>query len=234
MTPTLNQIQTWFNEFNAQVFKNALPNVPIKITNNRRQLGQFYWGYDRGIGIKISTYYDAPVDMFRNTLLHEMCHLYCYHRGFLHEHHGKNWQNIARHATNITGLVIERTADISGINPTKKNEKKQAEVIAKKEAPVVIVDLEYSDHHFIIKTTKNVIMKESNMDWHLNTVRPYKVYLCNGTDFKSFQSSRSIHRGYSYNPIDYENKMIPRLKKGIEVTDLRSLYLGKYDNLLTK
>lgn len=135
MTPTLNQIQTWFNEFNAQVFKNALPNVPIKITNNRRQLGQFYWGYDRGIGIKISTYYDAPVDMFRNTLLHEMCHLYCYHRGFLHEHHGKNWQNIARHATNITGLVIERTADISGINPTKKNEKKTGRGNCKERSP---------------------------------------------------------------------------------------------------
>ncbi len=113
MIPTLKDIQTWFDEFNASVFKNDLPKVKMTITNTRHQLGQFYWGNGRGIGIKISAYYDAPVDDLRNTVLHEMCHLYCYWRGWIHEGHRERWLQIAEYATRKTGLAITRTNDIS-------------------------------------------------------------------------------------------------------------------------
>lgn len=234
MTPTLTQIQTWFNEFNQQVFDNKLPKLPIKITNNRRQLGQFYWGNGRGIGIKISTYYDMPVDMFRNTVLHEMCHLYCYTKGYIREHHGNNWKAIAAYATRVTGLDISRCADISGIKPASKNVEKQKAVEAKKVVPTIIVDLDFGDHHFIVKTTKKVLMSNDSTDMNCNLrtgAKNWTVYICSGNDFKNYQSSRSIRRGYRYENNEFELKMKPKLEKGIKVKNIRNIFIGRYDNL---
>lgn len=234
MTPTLANIKNWYNEFNKQVFNNELPTIPIKITNNRRQLGQFYWGNGRGIGIKISTYYDMPVDMFRNTVLHEMCHLYCYNKGFIREHHGKNWKAIAAYATRKTGLDITRCADISGIKPAKKNVEKQKAVEAKKTAPTIIIDLEYSDHHFIVKTTKNVLKSNDATDMNCNlrtNAKNWSVYICDGNVFKNYQSSRSIHRGYRYGNKEFELTMRPKLEKGIKVDNIRDILIGSYDCL---
>ena len=68
--PTIEQVKTWFNEFNEQVFDNELPTVKITFNNTRRQLGQFYWGNTVGVGIKISLFWDRTEDQYRNCLLH--------------------------------------------------------------------------------------------------------------------------------------------------------------------
>ena len=117
MTPTLAQMNAWFDEFNDVVFSNTLPKVKITFNKTRCQLGQFYWGFGRGIGIKISLFWDRTEDQFRNCLLHEMCHLYCYNRGWINEHHGQRWKRIAAYATRMTGLYIQRREDISGWVP---------------------------------------------------------------------------------------------------------------------
>lgn len=72
MTPTLTQVTEWFAEFNRSVFNEQLPSVRIRFNNTRCQLGQFYWGNGRGIGIKISLYWDRTEEQFRRCLLHEM------------------------------------------------------------------------------------------------------------------------------------------------------------------
>lgn len=114
MKPTLYQMSQWFDEFNKQVFEDSLPTVQISFNKTRRQLGQFYWGCGRGIGIKISLYYDRTEEQYRRCLLHEMCHLFCFNRGWLHEHHGMRWKRIAAYATRVTGLPIQRCEDTSG------------------------------------------------------------------------------------------------------------------------
>lgn len=114
MRPTILQMDQWFDDFNKRVFRDELPKVRVTFNNTRRQLGQFYWGGGRGIGIKISLYYDRSEEQYRNTLLHEMCHLYCYNRGWIHEHHGERWKKVAAYATKVTGLLIQRCEDISG------------------------------------------------------------------------------------------------------------------------
>ena len=138
MTPTLTQMQTWFDEFNTKVFKDELPKVKISFNNTRRQLGQFYWGPTRGIGIKISLFYDRTEEQFRNCLLHEMCHLFCYNRGWIHEGHGDRWKTIAGHAYCETGLNIQRCEDIKGWVPAgAANQKKLDAVKKKKNSPAV-------------------------------------------------------------------------------------------------
>lgn len=117
MKPTLTQVQTWYDEFNELVFKGELPRVPIIFNNTRSQLGQFCCRDCRIIGIKISLYWDRNEEQYRNTLLHEMYHLFCYWHGWIRDRHGKNWKAIAAYATRKTGLVIQRCTDTTGWVP---------------------------------------------------------------------------------------------------------------------
>ena len=117
MKPTIKKMEAWFDEFNALVFSNKLPKVKITFNNTRRQLGQFYWGPTRGIGIKISLFYDRTEEGFRNTLLHEMCHLYCYYQGWWTENHGKRWKTLADYAGKLTGIEITCSTNIEGWVP---------------------------------------------------------------------------------------------------------------------
>ena len=234
MIPTLKDVQTWFDEFNASVFNNELPKVKMTITNTRRQLGQFYWGNGRGIGIKITAYYDAPVDDLRNTVLHEMCHLYCHHKGWIGEHHGRRWQQIAAYATRKTGLEITRTHDISAYKVAEKNAARHEALQAKKEAPVIILDLEYPTYHFLVKTTKGVLKSDNSTtcDCRVRTnAVSYRVVITDNERFRKWQSSRSIRRGYKFQNWEYERSVKGLLDKGIEVENLRDLFNGHYNCL---
>lgn len=233
MKPTITQMNTWFNEFNKVVFENKLPKVPIKFNNTYRQLGQFYWGSRRGIGIKISLYYDRTEEQYRNCLLHEMCHLYCYQQGWKNEHHGYRWQNIAAKAYRITGLKIQRCEDTRGWQPAKGNESNMANRVAKRTAPAILMDIEYPGYHFIIKTTKNVIWGSYDGEKikGINGGKVKGIYICDNPRVQTWQNSRSLHRGYKFRGYEYENEILPILKRGIVVEDLRNLYHGGYDCL---
>lgn len=234
MIPTLKDIQTWFDEFNASVFNNSLPKVKMTITNTRRQLGQFYWGNGRGVGIKITAYYDAPMDDLRNTVLHEMCHFYCYNQGWLHEGHGSRWKKVAAYATRKTGLNITRCHDISEYKVAAGNTEHYAAVQAKKLAPAVLVDLDYGGHHFIIKTTRKVLQSNDSTTWDCKirtSAKSYRVVISDAPKFQNWQSSRSIHRGYRYENWLYEKEIKPLLDRGIEVSNLGDLFRGEYDCL---
>jgi len=232
MKPTLTQINKWFDEFNSVVFSNKLPKVKIIFSNTRRQLGQFYWGPTRGIGIKISLFYDRNEEGFRNTLLHEMCHLYCYKQGWVHEGHGENWKRIADKAYRITGLYIQRTQTDEVFVPRgAANKAKMKAVNEKKNAPAILVDIDYGSYHFIVKTTKKVIWDASDG----NVIKGRNVsgvYICGHKRALSWQNSRSLHRGYKFNNWEYEKDIVPMLEKAMKVDNLRKLcFWGEYDCL---
>ena len=232
MIPTLTQIQTWFDQFNTQVFNGELPRVRISFTNTRRQLGQFYWGRGRGEGIKISLFWDRTEDQYRNTVLHEMCHLYCYMQGWMREGHGPRWKSIARHATEVTGLKIQRCEDITGWEVASGNEAKMEAVKAKKNAPALLVDLEYDTYHFVVKVSKNTLIKSCNSHWGLDTrAKHYRILASDNPRFIKYQTSRSLHRGYRYENWEYDKKIKPLLEKAIEVDSIHDLWRGEYDCL---
>lgn len=235
MKPTLTQMNAWFNEFNSLVFSDKLPKVKITFNNTRRQLGQFYWGPTRGIGIKISIFYDRAEECFRNTLLHEMCHLYCYKQGWVHEGHGENWKRIADKAYRITGLYIQRTQTDEVFVPRgTENKAKMKAVKDKRNAPAILIDIDYGKYHFIVKTTKKVI-SDASVGEHLSTVSDGKVcgvYICDDKRAIAWQNSRSLHRGYKFGIFDYERQIAPMLGKAVKVESLRDLCSrGKYDCL---
>ena len=233
MKPTITLMQTWFNEFNNLVFDGKLPLVKISFNNTYRQLGQFYWGATKGIGIKISLYYDRTETQYRNCLLHEMCHLYCYKQGWIHEGHGARWQQIADKAYRITGLYIQRCENARGWKVADHNKAKAAAVKAKKEAPAILVDLDYGSFHFIIKTTKKVLWDASDG----NVLKGYAdkvcgIYVCDDKRALGWQNSRSLHRGYKFKGWEYDHEIKPMLNKAMKVDNLRALcFWGEYDCL---
>ena len=236
MKPTMNQILGWYREFNERVFDDALPTVKITFTNTRRQLGQFYWGNGRGIGIKISTYWDCTEEQFRNVLLHEMCHLYCYNNGWIHEHHGNRWKKIADYATRVTGLQITRTTSTFGWEASEGNKENLKNVREKKKAPCIIVDMNYGDHHFIVKTSKSVLERSesTDRDWNIKcygTGKVEGVYIVDDPLMQRMSTSRSIFRGFKYGTFDYEKTIVPILKRSYKVESVRDLVMGVYDCL---
>ena len=231
MKPTITQMNKWFEEFNKKVFDGKLPKVPIKFNNTYRQLGQFYWGPTRGIGIKISLFYDRTEEQYRNCLLHEMCHLYCYQQGWKHEGHGPRWKAIADKAYRITGLYIQRCENASGWKPAKGNGAKAQAVKEKRNAPAILVDIDYGTYHFIVKTTKKVIWDAS--DGSIIKGKNVKgVYISDDKRVLAWQNSRSLHRGYKFGFLEYEKSIKPILNKAIKVDNLRALcWWGEYDCL---
>lgn len=233
MKPTLTQMNKWFDEFNSIVFNNGLPKVKITFNNTYRQLGQFYWGPTRGIGIKVSLFYDRTEEQYRNTLLHEMCHLYCYHKGWKHEGHGSRWKAIADKAYRITGLNIQRCENIRGWKPSADNKTKFDAVKAKKNAPAILIDIDYGTYHFIVKTTKKVLWDASDG----NVIKGYGdkvkgIYISDNPRVINWQNSRSLRRGYKFMNGEYERDIKPILAKAMEIHDLRKLcWWGEYDCL---
>ena len=233
MKPTITKMQAWFDEFNKAVFDGKLPKVPIKFTNTYRQLGQFYWGASRGIGIKISLYYDRTEEQYRNCLLHEMCHLYCYKQGWVHEHHGPRWLDIADKAYRITGLYIQRCEDARGWKVADNNKEHAEARKEKKNAPAILVDVAYDTYHFIIKTTKKVLWDASNgNEIKFGYGKVAGIYICDSKRALGWQNSRSLHRGYKFRNWEYNAEIKPMLNKAIKVDDLRKLcFWGEYDCL---
>lgn len=234
MKPTITKMQTWFDEFNKAVFEGKLPKVPIKFNNTYRQLGQFYWGATRGIGIKISLYYDRTEEQYRNCLLHEMCHLYCYHKGWVHEGHGPRWKAIADKAYRITGLYIQRCENAKDWKVSAGNKAHAEARKEKKNAPAILVDIDYGTYHFVVKTTKKVLWDASdgNVVKTCASGKCLGVYICDDKRALSWQNSRSLHRGYKFRNWEYEREIAPMLKKAIKVDNLRKLcWWGEYDCL---
>lgn len=234
MKPTLTQMQKWFDEFNKSVFEGKLPKVPIKFNNTYRQLGQFYWGRGRGIGIKISLYYDRTEEQYRNCLLHEMCHLYCHKQGWVREGHGPKWKAVAAKAYKITGLYIQRCENAKGWKVSKENEQKAKAVKAKRNAPALIVDIDYGSYHFLVKTTKKVVWDASdgNQIKGFYSGKVAGIYICDNPRMIGWQNSRSLHRGYKFPNYQYAKDIKPMLDKAIKVENLRKVcFWGEYDSL---
>lgn len=84
MSIDLKWMQYWFAQFNHLYFNDQLPTPTFRIGKSRTQLGSFSWRRRvswRAPGITemritLSCFYKQSEDAYKNTLLHEMIHLY--------------------------------------------------------------------------------------------------------------------------------------------------------------
>lgn len=85
MRATIPFIEQKFKEYNAMIFKNSLPPLPIMLSRARTSLGQCAYTKRRTVfgtiekydfKLRISTAFDLPQKMLEDVIIHEMIHYY--------------------------------------------------------------------------------------------------------------------------------------------------------------
>ena len=124
MIITISEIEKQFDKWNEVIFNNELPRPVFSLMQTKRTLGQFRWpiiGWDEsgnrkyGYTIRISTYYDRPLESYIDTIVHEMLHYYIKYKGIKDtSSHGTVWKRMAREISQKYNLVITRTNPAGG------------------------------------------------------------------------------------------------------------------------
>ena len=86
MIPTVEYIQTRFDEYNLRYFEGSLPMLPIKLSHAKGFLGKvtfvrrkqgLFGGYrNENFVLRINVRMDLPETLIEDTILHEMIHYY--------------------------------------------------------------------------------------------------------------------------------------------------------------
>ena len=81
MEITVAYLQETFRKYNEEIFGNALPMPNLRVSNAKRRLGSMHcriqktWrNTHRSFTIVVSNYYDVPLSLIEDTLIHEMIH----------------------------------------------------------------------------------------------------------------------------------------------------------------
>lgn len=90
MRPDIPFLQEQFRSWNKRIFNDALPEVPIVISNAKSYLGKCEYHYSRSLFgkrqcrnfcLRFSARYDVAEEVVVDTLLHEMIHYYIAYKG---------------------------------------------------------------------------------------------------------------------------------------------------------
>ncbi len=135
MRPTLPYIQEKFKEYNALIFKNALPPLPMRIGNARCTLGGVSYKRKRkatggfefyDFKLTISARIDLPEDVVQDTLIHEMIHYYILSKQLVDSSpHGKLFRQLMNHINqhfNRHITVTHRSTPEERAQDTKKKD----------------------------------------------------------------------------------------------------------------
>lgn len=128
-TLTKSTLKTWFKEYNTEYFDGRLPFPTLNVKSCKSYLGICY---PKKRIINISTFYKRNERAYRETLLHEMIHLWNYCYDFNYMGHGKPFKRKAAEINKKGGWNIQRCGDISA-------EEKQTASVKKKESVYAIV-----------------------------------------------------------------------------------------------
>lgn len=119
MIITTSEIKNQFDKWNGIIFNNELPTPTFELMQTKSLLGQFKWrkiGYDRfGYTIRISTFYDRPMESYIDTIVHEMLHFYIKYKGIKDtSSHGRYWKAKAAEISKKYNLNISRCNPAGG------------------------------------------------------------------------------------------------------------------------
>ena len=142
MIITISEIREQFDRWNGTIFNNELPTPTFELMHTKRLLGQFKWckiGENKlGYTIRISTFYDRPLKLYVDTIVHEMLHYYIKYKGIKDtSSHGREWKSMAKKISREYGLNITRTSPIGGGVSKNVLEKAAEKKVAKFEYAIV-------------------------------------------------------------------------------------------------
>lgn len=112
---TKQLLSEWFKWANEEVFNNEIKREPkYVITTNKSRFGQFR---PSSWTIEISTAYIRSENAYKNTFLHELCHLYVRQKyGAFVQPHGYEWKKVAERVTTITNGKYGIIKRVNGAN----------------------------------------------------------------------------------------------------------------------
>ncbi len=138
----LSEIRNQFDKWNETIFNNELPVPAFELMQTKRLLGQFKWrkiAADKiGYTIRISVFYDRPLESYIDTIVHEMLHYYIKYKGIKDtSSHGRVWKRMAAEISNKYNLTITRTNPAGGGVSNAVIEKRKEKKASKYEYAIV-------------------------------------------------------------------------------------------------
>ena len=118
MIITLEEIKKQFDHWNAKAFNGELPTPQFELMQTKTLLGQFCPRKIMGVEtykIRISVFYDRPLESYIDTIVHEMLHFYIRYKGIKDtSSHGRIWKQEAAKLSRKFNLTITRTNPAGG------------------------------------------------------------------------------------------------------------------------
>ncbi len=140
MTPTTEQIATWFDTFNRDYFAGSMPRPRLSLGHSRTRLGSMACRRRRTLlgwknsdfAIRLSTYYDCTERELQTVLLHEMIHLYIAWKGIRDDApHGRVFRRMMDELNTRYGWNITVSTSMRGRQTTApRNSNRQRLVLA--------------------------------------------------------------------------------------------------------
>lgn len=216
----------WYNEYNALFFHGELPPATLsnfEIRHYSSHLGVFH--HPRTIRgkalpwrISETDYYDIPERDRRQTMLHEMCHAWCFHKGHPDEHHGQLWQAKAFEVGHAAGYDIQRCHRGSFTVAERFRHKADSKSAAREKAFPFLVFPWEDNNVFIVKTTGAVLNRHLSLiggEYRLNTFRKLEGLFLSDA-FPKWKTRRSLRWGTVISRNRYVKEILPKLLEGKE------------------
>ena len=186
MALTLGFIKEQFDVINRKHFNNELLTPRFEITHVKSYLGQYHWKYSHDSRIfidsviRISDMYERSDADIRNTVAHEMIHLYIRQNKIkdTRPHHGRVFNSIADRLNKEGGFNIARTNSVEGCGLRDKREVKTYYVACFKTK---------DGKYFQFVINKNYI------DYYINRLQSYSSFYKDPYFFTSTDDKRFAH-----------------------------------------
>lgn len=255
MIVTIDWIKKNYDAFNNAFFDGSLPSdLTFKISRSKSVWGYASFKYDypndtiKATSITISNYYDSPEHVKKNTLLHEMIHIYDY---VLNPHHFiKNGRRVKYNAHGLFfteqairlrkfgwDINTKVTTDEQNVSTLSvESQKKQLKCIE----DAIVVVLRGEKTNWLIKTNKRCFpelkVTIGKLRWGstLGVVKDIRCYSIKDEKFASMRSQAKHARGWRLNNENLLKKLELLKATEIQIGRTRSSLIEKINKNNTK
>ena len=159
---TKHLLSDWFKVANEKYFNGEIKKEPTYvISTNTSRYGQFR---PRTWEIEITTAYIRSENAYKNTFLHELCHLYVREKyGAYVQSHGYEWKEVADRVTRLTKGkygVIQRCGGYKETTYLRENNKVNHFVVFTDYNGHLSI-AKYSDNEYVMKLKRLGCVKEN-------------------------------------------------------------------------
>lgn len=219
MSLSIQQLRTWFREFNCRYFGDELPEPRLVVSHARTQLGQFRCQRQRtswlrklspftthhspqaSYTIKVSEYYDVGERELQNVLLHEMIHFYISYKGLRDTSaHGPEFRRIMQWLNDEHGWHITVSTNTKGWTVSKPYQQRQ---LRRRH----VIAVETTDGHCYLGVVHADYVKHVDRQaTRTPQVKSHRWFTTTDAYFADFPQSRTL-RARRLKRADYEQRL---------------------------